>query len=200
MQRRKRIFSIWVDGNLRLLHIGLCAVATELLRNSRTQLVPSLFFLPFFYYVFFLFSPSLSLSLPLPPSLPPSLPLFHTVLLIPFLLRENECVRDSRSLSFSLSFSLFLSASVYMMRPRRVYLTPREPPTRNRSRAQATSRTLLGLFLFLFSVRITCRLHSLTSRSFASLSFRGFVSVIANRGLAHTSHIVINTYHENRIE
>lgn len=34
-RRRGRIFLIWADGNLRLLHIGLCAVTTEVLRNSR---------------------------------------------------------------------------------------------------------------------------------------------------------------------
>lgn len=37
---RGRIFSIWADGNLRLLHIGLCAA--EVLCNSRARLLPSL--------------------------------------------------------------------------------------------------------------------------------------------------------------
>lgn len=75
-QRRGRIFSIWADGNLRLLHIGLCA--TEVLCNSRARLLPSLsrpsvslfFFRPFFYYhyyffffFFFLFRISLPFSL-----------------------------------------------------------------------------------------------------------------------------------------
>lgn len=34
-RRRGRIFLIWADGNLRLLHIGPCAVITEVLCNSR---------------------------------------------------------------------------------------------------------------------------------------------------------------------
>lgn len=43
-RRRGRIFSIWADGNLRLLHIGLCT--TEVLCNSQQSPTSSLSFLP----------------------------------------------------------------------------------------------------------------------------------------------------------
>lgn len=57
-EARACIFSIWADGNLRLLHIGLCVAAAEVLCNSRARLLPSLFR-----------SLYLSSSLPLPPPL-----------------------------------------------------------------------------------------------------------------------------------
>lgn len=95
-RRRGRIFSIWADGNLRLLHIGLCA--TEVLCNSRARLLPSLS------------RPSVSLLLP-------SLLLLLLLLLLlplsyslPFSLWcINVCMhaRAMPSLSFSLHF-LFL--------------------------------------------------------------------------------------------
>lgn len=115
-RRRGRIFSIWADGNLRLLHIGLCA--TEVLCNSRARLLPSLsrfaislfFFLPFFYYFFFFFSLF---------RIPPVLTLTYKCMYA----CASDCPYLSRSI-FSFSSVLFLP-SLCMMRPTRVYLTPR---------------------------------------------------------------------------
>lgn len=78
-RRRGRIFSIWADGNLRLLHIGLCA--TEVLCNSRARLY-SLSFSPLSHS---LLLPSLLLLLLLL-----LLPLSYS---IPFSLRRvNVCM------------------------------------------------------------------------------------------------------------
>jgi len=93
-RKRGRIFSIWTDGNLRLLHIGLCA--TEVLCNSRARLLASL-------------SRSWVLSLLLPSLL--LLHFFFSLFRISscshFDVWMCICMRERPSLSFSLHF-LFL--------------------------------------------------------------------------------------------
>lgn len=99
-RRRGRIFSIWADGNLRLLHIGLCA--TEVLCNSRARLY-SLSFSPLSHS---LLLPSLLLLL----LLLLLLPLSYS---IPFLLRRvNVCMHARATVFiFFAPFSLSRSSS-----------------------------------------------------------------------------------------
>lgn len=140
-RRRGRIFSIWADGNLRLLHIGLCA--TEVLCNSRARLYSLSFSLPsaslssssfpFFYYFFFFF-----------------FSLFRISSRSHFDVYKCAYACASRpSLSFSLHFLFLVPSSFFpslcMMRPTRVYLTPRATNEES-SRAQATSRTWSSSF------------------------------------------------------